>query len=261
MRTLVICHDEAPLDREGLPRWLASFSTYVGTVVVHEPPSRLWQRIARERKRVGWIRFADVLAYRAYYAVLTARKDRDWESDALGALRARFPQQPEAPELHTPSPNSADAERFIRDQRPDLVLARCKSILKEGVFALPPLGTFVMHPGICPEYRNAHGCFWAMASGDTGNVGMTLLRADRGVDTGPIFGHFRVQPSHPRESHIVVQYRAVLDHLDAIRQVLVETASGQAVSIDTSGSARRGRERPEEAPMHRSEGPDPLSSR
>ena len=77
-----------------------------------------------------------------------------------------------------------------------------------------------MHPGICPEYRNAHGCFWALATGDTGNAGMTLLRIDRGVDTGPVFGYFRVDATLA-ESHIVIQHRVVLDHLDAIRDTLL----------------------------------------
>ena len=84
-----------------------------------------------------------------------------------------------------------------------------------------------MHPGICPEYRNAHGCFWAMATGDRGNVGMTLLRIDRGVDTGPVFGYFRVD-AEPGESHVVTQHRASLEHLDAIRDKLLEIEAGTA---------------------------------
>jgi methionyl-tRNA formyltransferase len=92
-----------------------------------------------------------------------------------------------------------------------------------------------MHPGICPEYRNAHGCFWALANGDPDNVGMTLLRIDRGVDTGPVFGYFRVNPADRSESHIVLQHRTVLDHLDAIRDRLLQIAAGTASPIPTSG--------------------------
>ena len=108
------------------------------------------------------------------------------------------------------------------NRRPELIVARCKSLLKEQIFSIPRLGTFVMHPGICPEYRNAHGCFWALANGDRDNVGMTLLRIDRGVDTGPVFGYFRVKPEPRPESHVVVEHRVVLDHLDAIRDVLLD---------------------------------------
>jgi methionyl-tRNA formyltransferase len=146
----------------------------------------------------------------------------------------RFPVLPAVPEIVVSSPNSPDAERFVREQRPDLVIARCKTLLREQVFGIPSLGTFVMHPGICPEYRNAHGCFWAAATGDTGNIGMTLLKIDRGVDTGPVFGYYRVSPS-PQESHVVTQHRTVLDHLDAIRDRLQAIAAGGAGPVDTSG--------------------------
>jgi len=235
MRTLVICHEGADLDREGLVRWLSSFSTVAGTVVIREPGGRLRKRIAREIKRVGWCRFADVLAFRAYYTLRLARTDREWEADALRRLRERYPARPVLPEVVVSSPNSAAAERFIRERQPDLVIARCKTLLKEQVFSVPRLGTFVMHPGICPEYRNAHGCFWAMVRGDADNVGMTLLRIDRGVDTGPVFGYFRVHADPARESHVVTQHRVVLDHLDAIRDTLLDIESGRAHPIETDG--------------------------
>lgn len=234
MRTLLICHEQAPLDREGLARWLGSFSTVAGIVTIRETRTRQRRRIAREIKRVGLWRFLDVLAFRAFYRIGLAAGDRDWERRALAQLRRWFPAYPEAPERLVSSPNDGDAEAFIRECAPDLVIARCKTLLREQVFSIPRHGTFVMHPGICPEYRNAHGCFWARAAGDHDNVGMTLLRIDRGVDTGPVFGYFRVA-ADPLESHVVTQHRSVLDHLDAIRDKLLEIESGAAVPIDTAG--------------------------
>jgi hypothetical protein len=234
MRTLVICHDGADLDREGLVRWLGSFSTVAGTVIIREPGGRLRKRIAREITRVGFWRFLDVLAFRAYYALAQAAADRRWEQRELDRLRAWFPDRPESPELVVGSPNSKEAEAFIRKQQPDLVIARCKTLLSERIFTIPRLGTYVMHPGICPEYRNAHGCFWAMATDDRQNVGMTMLRIDKGVDTGPVYGYFRVEAA-PSESHIVTQHRVVLDHLDAIRATLLAIETGTATSLDTTG--------------------------
>jgi hypothetical protein len=234
MRILLICHDDAALDREGLVRWLGTFSTFAGTVVIREPGGRLRKRIAREIKRVGFWRFLDVLAFRVYHRLGRAGADARWEARELDRLRARFPGRPEAPEMVVGSPNSNEAQAFIAAQQPDLVIARCKTLLAERVFTIPRLGTYVMHPGICPEYRNAHGCFWAMASGDHGNVGMTMLRIDKGVDTGPVFGYFRVDAS-PAESHVVVQHRVVLEHLDAIRHKLLEIEAGTATPLDTAG--------------------------
>ena len=234
MRTLLICHEDAGLDREGLARWLRSFSTFAGSVVIREPGGRLRRRIAREIKRVGWLRFLDVLAFRVYYRMMKAAGDRRWERRELVRLRTRFPERPDAPELVVASPNGGEAEAFIRERQPDLVIARCKTLLEERIFSIPRLGTYVMHPGICPEYRNAHGCFWAMAAGDRGNVGMTLLRIDKGVDTGPVFGYFRVAPD-ARESHVVTQHRVVLEHLDAIREKLLQIEAGAARPIETTG--------------------------
>ncbi len=235
MRTLLICHDDAPLDREGLARWLGSFTQFCGTVVIHEPGGRLKKRIRREMERVGFLRFLDVLAYRAYYQLFRAGADRVWEQSVLEELRTRYPARPDAVELAVSSPNSPEAESFIRAQQPDFVVARCKTLLKEQVFSIPRLGTFVMHPGICPEYRNAHGCFWALASGDTENVGVTLLRIDRGVDTGPVVGYFRIEADPSRESHAVIQARAVIDNLDAIRDRLREIERDAVTAIDTTG--------------------------
>ena len=234
MRTLLICHEGADLDREGLARWLRSFSDYAGALVIREPRRRLKTRIAREIARVGAWRFLDVLAFRAHYALTQAAGDRAWEKRELERLRERFPSRSDAPEAVVASPNEASAEAFIREQAPDLVIARCKHLIAERVFSIPRLGTFVMHPGICPEYRNAHGCFWAMASGDAANIGVTLLRIDRGIDTGPVFGYFRVEAA-PGESHIVMQHRGVLDNLDAISSRLLEIAAGTATPIDTRG--------------------------
>jgi formyl transferase-like protein len=234
MRTLLICHEAAALDREGLARWLGSFSTFTGSVVIREPGGRVRTRIAREVKRVGWWRFLDVLAFRAFYGLTQAWDDRQWERRELERLRARHPDRPEAPEIVVSSPNASEARAFIAAHQPDLMLARCKTLLGERVFSIPALGTFVMHPGVCPEYRNAHGCFWAMAAGDYANVGMTLLRIDRGVDTGPVFGYFRVE-ADSAQSHVVTQHRVVLEHLDAIRDRLLEIEAGTAAPIDTAG--------------------------
>jgi hypothetical protein len=63
---------------------------------------------------------------------------------------------------------------------------------------------------------------------------MTLLRVDRGVDTGQVFGYFRVDAS-PDESHVVTQHRVVLEHLDAIRDTLLAIDAGTAAPIDIAG--------------------------
>ena len=240
MKSLLICHHDEPLDHDGLARWLASFSELAGVVVLDETREQALRRVRREWRRVGPLRFLDVLAFRVYYRLAHARRDARWREHRLALLRGRYADPPASvPVLRTHSANSAEAEAFIRERAPDLVIARCKMLLKESVFSIPRLGTFVLHPGICPEYRNAHGCFWALAGGDSERVGVTLLRIDRGVDTGPVYGYYSYDHDARSESHIVIQQRSLFENLDAVRTRLLEIARGEASPLDTTGRESR----------------------
>jgi hypothetical protein len=235
-RTVLVCHAEGTLNRDGIARWLASFSDVAGIILIEETGVHTFARVKRELRRVGLLRFLDVLAFRLYYATCLARRDAAWLRRELATLAGRYPDVPPTTEvLRTRDPNSREAEAFLRRLAPDLMVARCKCLLKERVFAIPRFGTFVLHPGICPEYRNAHGAFWALANGDLGNVGVTLLKIDKGVDTGPVYGYYSYDFDEVRESHIVIMSRVVLDNLDRIRNKLLEICAGSAEPLDTAG--------------------------
>jgi folate-dependent phosphoribosylglycinamide formyltransferase PurN len=237
VRTLLICHHDSRLDREFLPRWLASFSEFVGIVNIRDPRQQLLRRSRREIKRSGLLGLADVVAFRMYYRLLLAQGDATREQALARALELQYPALPEAAPVHeTESPNDAATAAFIAAARPDVVLARCKHLLKREVFSIARTGTFAMHPGICPQYRNAHGCFWALANGDRDNVGMTLLKIDAGIDTGPIFGFFKRPLDDPRETHASIQNRVVFENLPAIRDTLLQVHDGSARPLEVSGN-------------------------
>lgn len=236
MRTILICHDGSNLSQHGLSRWLASFSNLVGIIVLKERKHRVYKRVRREILRVGIIRFVDVILFRIYHKLFLSRKDRIWEGRKLQELCLKYPEMPDnIPVLTTHSPNSRESEAFVKEMNPDIMIARCKTLLNKRIFSLPSRGTFVMHPGICPEYRNAHGCFWALANNDLTKVGMTLLRIDENVDTGPVYGYYTCHFDESNESHIVIQHRVVLENLKELSEKLQEIYCGDAVPLDTSG--------------------------
>jgi Formyl transferase len=236
MKTLLICHDGARLTQLGIARWMGSFSELTGIIVLRETKGRMRRRIRREFRRVGLLRFIDVLAFRLYYRLFLSSRDEKWEREALDDLCNRYaPLADGIPVLITHSPNTRQAEEFIRTLRPDIMIARCKTLLSQNIFSIPTKGTFVFHPGICPEYRNAHGCFWALANDDIGKVGMTLVRIDEGVDTGPVYGYYSYDYDEVNESHIIIMHRVVLDNLNELRERLLEVWQGSASPIKTSG--------------------------
>ena len=240
MRTALIYHAGDPISGVGLARWLASFSDLVAVVEIDEPWRRSLKRIRREWKRSGLFRMIDVLAFRLYYLLWLARADRKWQAEGLAELRSTYAAPvPPPPLIRTSSPNNLEAEAFLRQHAPDVVLARSKSLLKRRVFSIPADGTFVLHPGICPDYRNAHGCFWALSEGDLSNVGMTLLRIDEGIDTGPVFGHYFWRYERQNASHIRIQNQVLIDNLDAVRKKLLEIHQRRATPIEIRGRPSR----------------------
>lgn len=236
MKTMLICQDESDLSKVGIARWMASFSDLAGIIVIREKSGRFFKRIKNEVKRIGLLRFIDVVAYRVYYRLFLSRRDRVWREEMLAEICSDYPDLPETVSiLFTDEPNSDRTRMFLEEKKPDLVLARCKSLLKEKIFSIPRHGIFVTHPGICPEYRNAHGCFWALANDDLDHVGMTLLKIDKGIDTGPVHEYFTYDYDEVKDSHIVIQEKMTLKNLDRLRIKFEEIAGGDRQTIDTKG--------------------------
>lgn len=234
---VLICHDQSLLDREALAAWLASRLKLAGLIIIRDGHGRLLRTARREIRRVGFLRFLDVVAFRLFARLRLARQDAAWETRTVAEFQQRYPVQlDEVPRIVVSSPNSDEARHFLERVRPDVVIARCKFILKPEMLQLPRAGTFVLHPGICPEYRNAHGCFWALVNRDLDRVGMTLLRADAGIDTGPVYLHASCRFDEVRESHVVIQHRVVFENLDAIERILLSVCRGDVVpTIPTEG--------------------------
>ena len=233
---VLLCHEDDPIDLRGLTRWLAHSLRLTGIVVIQDRAGRKLLSARRERRRSGWLGLLDVLAFRAYYAATIRRSDTRWVTQTVEALEARYPADLSGvPRLFVATPNDEAVRAFLSRLQPDLVIARCKMLLRPEVFQIARQGTFVLHPGICPEYRNAHGCFWALVRRDLGRVGMTLLRVDKGVDTGPVFLHAGCGFDEVRDSHMTIQYRVVVENLDAIARKLREVAQGEAEPLPTAG--------------------------
>lgn len=237
MRTVLICHADDAFNRTGLAAWLASFTQLVGIVVLEETAAQLRARVRREVRRVGVLRFADVVAMRVYQRLFLAAHDRQWMADALQRMSKRYGAPPTVPQIVATSVNAPEVVAFLNELKPDLMLARCKQLLTKKLIAIPRIGCFVLHPGICPEYRNAHGCFWALAERDLDRVGMTLLKIDPGIDTGPVYGHYSYPFDERHESYNVIQYRMVLENLDALADRFGAVAAGTVQPVDTTDRA------------------------
>ena len=234
MRAALICSEESVFNRQVLPAFLASFTDLVGVVAIQDSRSTKWRRLKSEWRRSRW-RLLDVFAFRLFYRLRSAGRDRAWIRRRAESELTKLPPAPDVRVHETATPNSADTRAFLEDLRPDFVLAACKTLLKREIFDVPKHGTFVVHPGICPEYRNSHGCFWALSRRDLDRVGATLLQIDEGSDTGPVYAYYTADIDEAAESHVVIQARVVYDNLDDIKRDLEAIVEGRRQPIDVSG--------------------------
>ncbi len=236
MKTVLICHANREIIRHGTAPWMDSFSDLVGIIEIEDRPGSRWGSVKREARRVGWLGVLNVVAFRLYYKLFLAKRDAVWAEERLEQLQQTFPPlRDDIPVLRTHSPNSKDARVFLESLEPDIIYAACKHILKPRIFSVARTGTLVIHPGICPQYRNAHGCFWALVNNDLDNVGGTLLQVDAGIDTGPVYTYLRADFDEVNDSHIVIQQRMMYDNLDTLAQAFRDIHEGRLLEIDTQG--------------------------
>ncbi|MBI2782412.1 MAG: methionyl-tRNA formyltransferase [Chloroflexi bacterium] len=82
--------------------------------------------------------------------------------------------------------HAAEAVAEVAALRPDLgVLADYGQIVPRSLLDLPPRGILNVHPSLLPRHRGATPIPATIAAGDT-EAGVSIIRMDEGIDTGPI---------------------------------------------------------------------------
>ncbi len=100
------------------------------------------------------------------------------------------------------------------------VLAAYGLILREHVLAIPPRGVIGVHASLLPRWRGAAPVAAAILAGDAA-TGVTLMRTDLGMDTGPIIAQ-RALPIAPLDTAATLTAR--LAELGAA--LLIDTLPG-----------------------------------
>jgi methionyl-tRNA formyltransferase len=74
---------------------------------------------------------------------------------------------------------------YFRALAPDVVvIIAYGQIIPQRLIDIPRLGWINLHGSLLPKYRGAAPIHWAVANGET-RTGLTTMRIDAGVDTGP----------------------------------------------------------------------------
>ncbi len=183
-----------------------------------------------QRRRMLRFRLRRLGLARVLGQSLLVAYDRAWirrsSKRAILAIMTPFGEAPEDLAWHSvPTINSRETRRLLRRHRPDLCVVTGTSIIRDHILREAPQFLNI-HCGITPAYRGVHGAFWAIHERDFANVGVTVHRIDRGVDTGGIAAQARIEVAPETDTMrtlVAKQYaagiplmlQAVRDGLDA----------------------------------------------
>ncbi len=90
------------------------------------------------------------------------------------------------PCLQPVSLKGEEFKRSLADSGADAaVVVAYGRLIPDGLLGLPRYGFVNLHPSLLPRHRGPSPIQWALASGDS-VTGVTTIRLDEGMDTGPI---------------------------------------------------------------------------
>jgi methionyl-tRNA formyltransferase len=149
------------------------------------------------------------------------------------------------PTLRPTRLRAADSVAEVAALRPDLlVLADYGQIVPESLLTLPRYGALNLHPSLLPRHRGATPIPAALLAGDE-ETGVTLMRMDAGLDTGPIVAQRRVaigahETAPDLEERLSIEAAALLaDALDAWLSGSVQARAQDETEATLTRSLRR----------------------
>ena len=206
-------------------------------LVAQHQPRRKWGKLWRSQwshlKRNGWrwipYETLDVLRMlRPASAVeVLGRKPSPGAEYTWSALG----RDPRVEIFRTLALHSEETLAVVRSFRPDLGIVLAAPVLKPSLFEIPRLGTINLHKGILPQFRGMPPAFWELYQ-DSPELGCTIHRVDRGLDTGPILLERRV----PRPKYATVKGAAI--QLDEIGVRMTCDAAALVLSGDATWTSQ-----------------------
>lgn len=210
-----------PLVVNGLARALAGPDRII--TVIEEQPESKWAIIRRRARLLGWFQALGQVGFGVLQRLLEPCR-----SARRSAILSAYDLDPGAVpgvEVHrVESVNSPECRDLLKSLAPSVVAVYGTRIIKPETLRAVPAPFINYHAGINPKYRGQHPGYWALATGDVENAGITIHLVDEGVDTGGVLYQARVAfdrddtiatYQHVQAAHALPLFaRAIEDALD-----------------------------------------------
>jgi folate-dependent phosphoribosylglycinamide formyltransferase PurN len=229
-------------DEPTLPYVLSTLSPLVDLrLVIEERGASKWEilkRHARRSRRLGWSYPLDRMLL-GVYGRFILRRQAAAHPACKELQNAQRTYRHSCPQEFVETVNAPRVRELLLDLRPDVVLVWGTELIHEHVLEASPLFVNV-HAGITPLYRGCHGATWAVVAGDFGNLGVTVHRVDRGIDTGGILKQVRIS-LEPEDNLVTLLAKQTVAGWHAVAEWLGENKGSLAESPTLSPPAGKSR--------------------
>jgi methionyl-tRNA formyltransferase len=163
--------------------------------VLLEPKPPVSTLLKRRVKKLGLSKVLGQLLFVAGVVPFVAFGSRRRQQEIISSHRLDRSEIPHSCLIEVPSVNSDVTITALQRLSPRVVIVNGTRIIKEKVLQSVDAIFLNVHAGITPMYRGVHGGYWALASGDRANCGVTVHKVDRGIDTGSIVAQVSITPT------------------------------------------------------------------
>ena len=190
------------------------------------------------RRRVKRLGLATVLGQVAFVAIVpfirrrsAARIAQIIERGGLDVDRSIFDRA-----LQVESINGPETLEWLRRARPKVIVVNGTRIIARRVLEATNAVFINTHCGMTPEYRGAHGGYWALYGGDRNRCGVTVHLVDAGIDTGEILAQATIDPG-PDDNIVTYPYLQIAAAMPLLLETVRAAVDGKLAPTRREGAS------------------------
>jgi len=224
---------------EFLVEWLSQMTILKGVVWTASNRHNISYNLHRLKKRIKRFGFFQTFSEILYYICNRTYSHSDEKALKVLINRARknYSTSPiRVQTLSVPNLRYNNVTDFIKQCDCDVILSMCiNEMIPESVFSLAKIGCFVYHEGIVPKYRGKFCTHWAILQRDYSEIGASLIKINRGLDTGKIAFVEHVFPEGIGRRHRWWEHEILYLALPRLKKWIEDVSAGRIELIDQKG--------------------------
>lgn len=204
--------------------------TFPVDAVIREEKLPVLTFLQRRLKKLGFSKVAGQLLFAAGIVPVVTYFSRRRVRQIISLNRLDTSEIPRSCTIDVPSVNSDITINELRRLSPRVVIVNGTRIIQENVLQSVD-GIFLnTHAGITPMYRGVHGGYWALASRDAMNCGVTVHKVDKGIDTGSIIAQATITPT-AEDTFATYPFLQIASAIPILKQAVSDALAGKLSEI------------------------------